>query len=139
MNPSGTKKKKKTQEAIWLAEEELASQKYLSCTQLVDVTDDDIDDFMKAETRRCTSKYSPCPKSSETDGLEMSTEYVHSGAMDMLRNMFLQYNQQDVPVSQIIYSCKTLYMFRTVFPTSGAQKTAHMATDIRQTASATCC
>jgi len=26
------------------------------------------------------------------------------------------YNQQDAPVSQIIYSCKTLCMFRTVFP-----------------------
>jgi hypothetical protein len=25
-------------------------------------------------------------------------------------------NQQDTPVSQIIYSCKTLHMFRTVFP-----------------------
>ena len=34
--------------------------------------------------------------------------YVH-------RNIF-SYNQQDAPVSQIIYSCKTLYMFRTVFP-----------------------
>jgi hypothetical protein len=32
------------------------------------------------------------------------------------RNIFLQYNQQGAPVSQIIYSCKTLYMFRTVFP-----------------------
>jgi len=31
-------------------------------------------------------------------------------------NISPQYNQQDVPVSQIIYSCKTLYMFRTVFP-----------------------
>ena len=30
--------------------------------------------------------------------------------------VFLQFNQQDAPVSQIIYSCKTLYMFRTVFP-----------------------
>ena len=29
---------------------------------------------------------------------------------------FLQYNQQDAPVSQIIYSFKTLYVFRTVFP-----------------------
>ena len=34
----------------------------------------------------------------------------------VLRNIFLQYNQQDAPVSQIIYSCKTLFMFRTVFP-----------------------
>jgi hypothetical protein len=32
------------------------------------------------------------------------------------RNIVLQYNQQDAPVSQIIYSCKALYMFRTVFP-----------------------
>ena len=32
------------------------------------------------------------------------------------RNIFLWYNQQDAPVSQIIYSCKTLYMFRTAFP-----------------------
>jgi len=34
------------------------------------------------------------------------------------RNILLQYNKQDAPVSQIkrIYSCKTLYMFRTVFP-----------------------
>jgi len=30
--------------------------------------------------------------------------------------IFLQYNQQDAPVSKVIYSCKTLYMFRTVFP-----------------------
>ena len=29
---------------------------------------------------------------------------------------FLQYNQQDAPVSLIIYSCKTLHMFRAVFP-----------------------
>ena len=36
--------------------------------------------------------------------------------MSVHRNIFLQYNQQDAPVSQIIYSCKTLYMFRTVFP-----------------------
>ena len=28
----------------------------------------------------------------------------------------LQYNQQYAPVSQIIYSCKMLYMFWTVFP-----------------------
>ena len=33
-----------------------------------------------------------------------------------LLKRFLYYNQQDAPVSQIIYSCKTLYMFRTVFP-----------------------
>ena len=32
------------------------------------------------------------------------------------RNKFLQYNQQDAPISLIIYACKTLYMFRTVFP-----------------------
>ena len=32
------------------------------------------------------------------------------------RNIFIQNTQQDAPVSQIIYSCKTLYMFRTVFP-----------------------
>jgi hypothetical protein len=44
---------------------------------------------MKAETRRWTSKYSQCPESSETDGLKMSTEYLHSGAMDILRNSFL--------------------------------------------------
>ena len=31
-------------------------------------------------------------------------------------NIFLQYNEQDAPISQIIYSCKTLYMFRMVFP-----------------------
>ena len=31
-------------------------------------------------------------------------------------NIFLQYNQHDAPASQIIYSCRTLYMFRTVFP-----------------------
>jgi hypothetical protein len=31
------------------------------------------------------------------------------------RNIFLQYNQQDAPVISI-YFCKTLYMFRTVFP-----------------------
>ena len=30
-------------------------------------------------------------------------------------NTFLQYNQPDAPISQIIYSCKTLYMFWTVF------------------------
>jgi hypothetical protein len=29
---------------------------------------------------------------------------------------FLLYNQKDAPVSEIIYSCKKLYMFRTVFP-----------------------
>ena len=28
----------------------------------------------------------------------------------------LTVKQQDAPVSQIIYSCKTLYIFRTVFP-----------------------
>ena len=32
------------------------------------------------------------------------------------RNIFLQYNQQNSPLSQIIYSCKTLYMYRTVVP-----------------------
>ena len=35
---------------------------------------------------------------------------------DYLLDLFLQHNQQDAPVSQIIYACKTLYMFRTVFP-----------------------
>ena len=39
--------------------------------------------------------------------------YIHRSVH---RNIFLQYNQQNAPVSQIIYSCKTLYMFRTVFP-----------------------
>jgi hypothetical protein len=34
----------------------------------------------------------------------------------LIVHQFLQYNQQDTPVSHIIYSCKTLYMFRTVFP-----------------------
>jgi hypothetical protein len=32
------------------------------------------------------------------------------------RNIFLLYNQYDAFASQIIYSCKKLYMFRTVFP-----------------------
>jgi hypothetical protein len=32
------------------------------------------------------------------------------------RNIFLQENQPDAPVSQIIYFCITLYMFRTVCP-----------------------
>ena len=36
---------------------------------------------------------------------------VHSSAH---RNIFLQNNQQDALVSQIVYSCKTFYMFRTV-------------------------
>ena len=30
--------------------------------------------------------------------------------------VYLQYDQTDAPVSLIIYSCKTLYMFRTIFP-----------------------
>jgi len=34
----------------------------------------------------------------------------------VLHSIFLEYNQQDAPISQIIYSFKTLYMFRTVFP-----------------------
>ena len=31
-------------------------------------------------------------------------------------NIFLQYNQKYAPVSQIIYPCKTLHMFRKIFP-----------------------
>jgi len=31
-------------------------------------------------------------------------------------SILLKYNQQVALVSQVIYSCKTLYMFRTVFP-----------------------
>jgi hypothetical protein len=45
---------KKMHETAWLAAEELVSHKYFGCTQLVEVTDNYIDDFMKAETRRCT-------------------------------------------------------------------------------------
>ena len=48
--------------------------------------------------------------------------------------ILLEYNQQDAPVSQIIYSCKTLYMFRMVFP-SIIRSTAHTATGM----SKSCC
>jgi hypothetical protein len=42
-------------------------------------------------------------------------------------------------LSQIIYSCKTVYMFRTVFrPSSGAQNCVYI-NGICQTAAATCC
>jgi hypothetical protein len=50
----------------------------------------------------------------------MKDQRQHRSTVDVhrpvQRNIFLKYNQQDAPVSQIIYSCKTLYMFRTVFP-----------------------
>ena len=38
------------------------------------------------------------------------------GRIEIYLPSFLLYNQQDAPVSQIIYSCKTLYMFRTIYP-----------------------
>ena len=53
--------------------------------------------------------------------LSIDTSYTRSICdltISISRNitlMVLQYNQQDAPVSQIIYSCKTFYIFRTVF------------------------
>jgi len=41
-------------------------------------------------------------------------------------------------LSQIIYSCKTLYMFRSFRPLSGAQICVH-SNGICKTAAATCC
>ena len=46
--------------------------------------------------------------------------------MSVHRNIFLQCNPQDAPVSQIIYSCKTLYMFRTVFPSIISSSKLHI-------------
>ena len=50
--------------------------------------------------------------------LEIMHEAVRDNVRkgENLRASFLQYNQQDAPVSQVIYSCKKLYMFRPVFP-----------------------
>ena len=42
-------------------------------------------------------------------------------------------------LSQIIYSCKTLYMFRTVFPSIIRSSNCVYSNGICQTAAATCC
>ena len=55
----------------------------------------------------------------------------------MHRNIFLYYNQQDAPVSQIIYSCKMLYMIWTACLSIIRSSIAHMATGTCQTAAAT--
>jgi hypothetical protein len=50
----------------------------------------------------------------------MKDQRQHRSKADVHRtvhhNIFLWYNQQDAPDSQIIYSCKMLYMFQMVFP-----------------------
>ena len=44
----------------------------------------------------------------------VGSRVIHRGSDK--KYWFLLYNQKGAPVSQIIYSCKTLYMFRAVFP-----------------------
>ena len=52
---------------------------------------------------------------------------------------FAEYNQQDATFLKFIYFCKTLYMFQTGFSVHHQElKTAHTASDICQTVTATC-
>jgi hypothetical protein len=59
---------------------------------------------------KCHSHY-PLPPNSTL----ISGTHIYQIPHNLLRNIFLQYNQQDAPVISN-YSCKTLHMFRTVFP-----------------------
>ena len=39
-----------------------------------------------------------------------------------IANVFSEYNEQDVTFLKFIYSCKTFYMFQTVFPSIRSTK-----------------
>jgi len=69
------------------------------------------------------------PQTLQKTKTRLCTNNLRSLSFDVHRSMhrnILRYNQQDAPLSQNIYSRKTLYMFRTVFPSTIRSSKLHI-------------